>query len=75
MGRANCHTVRPGWSRRSPADIDGQNGQETMPPSKPLAAGASLSRLIVGEITSLERMVQQAVETFGRLDVIVITLA
>ena len=71
MGRAIALQYAQAGATVAAADIDGQTAQETSATIE-AAGGRSLPiRADVGELTSIERMVQQTVETFGRLDVIV----
>src|SRR6266540_2133882 len=71
MGRAIALQYAQAGAAVAAADIDGQTAQETSAAIE-AAGGRSLPiQADVGELTSLERMIQQTVETFGRLDVIV----
>src|SRR5919109_5241743 len=71
MGRAIALQYAQAGATVATADIDGQTAQETSAAIE-AAGGRSLPiQADVGELASIDRMVQQAVETFGRLDVIV----
>src|SRR5438132_3686444 len=71
MGRAIALQYAQAGAAVAAVDIDGQTAQETSAAIE-AAGGRSLPiQADVGELASLDRMVQQAVETFGRLDVIV----
>ena len=71
MGRAIALQYAQAGAAVAAADIDGQTAQETSATIE-AAGGRSLPiQADVGELASIARMVQQTVETFGRLDVIV----
>ena len=71
MGRAIALQAREAGAAVAAADIDGQTAQETSAAIE-AAGGRSLPiQADVGELASIDRMVQRIVETFGRLDVIV----
>jgi NAD(P)-dependent dehydrogenase (short-subunit alcohol dehydrogenase family) len=71
MGRAIALQYAQAGAAVAAADIDGQTAQETSAAIE-AAGGRSLPiQADVGELASIARMVQQIVETFGRLDVIV----
>jgi NAD(P)-dependent dehydrogenase (short-subunit alcohol dehydrogenase family) len=71
MGRAIALQYAQAGAAVAAADIDGQTAQETSAAIE-AAGGRSLPiQADVGELPSIQRMVQQTVETFGRLDVIV----
>ena len=71
MGRAIALQYAQAGAAIAAVDVDGQTAQETSAAIE-AAGGRSLPiQADVGELASIERMVQQTVETFGRLDVIV----
>jgi len=71
MGRAIALQYAASGATVAVADIDGQTAQETGAAIE-AAGGRSLPiQADVGELTSIDRMVQQTVETFGRLDIMV----
>jgi NAD(P)-dependent dehydrogenase (short-subunit alcohol dehydrogenase family) len=71
MGRAIALQYAQAGAAIAAVDVDGQTAQETSATIE-AAGGRSLPiQADVGELASIERMVQQTVETFGRLDVMV----
>jgi len=71
MGRAIALQYAAAGATVTAADIDEQTAQETSAAIE-AAGGRSLPiQADVGELTSIDRMVQQTVETFGRLDMLV----
>jgi NAD(P)-dependent dehydrogenase (short-subunit alcohol dehydrogenase family) len=71
MGRAIALQYAQAGVAVAAVDVDGQTAQETSATIE-AAGGRSLPiQADVGELASIDRMVQQTVETFGRLDVMV----
>ena len=71
MGRAIALQYAQVGAAVAAVDVDGQTAQETSAAIE-AAGGRSLPiQADVGELASIDRMVQQTVETFGRLDIIV----
>ena len=71
MGRAIALQYAQAGAAVAAVDVDGQTAQETSAAIE-AAGGRSLPiQADVGELASIDRMVQQTVETFGRLDVMV----
>jgi NAD(P)-dependent dehydrogenase (short-subunit alcohol dehydrogenase family) len=71
MGRTIALQYAQAGAAIAAVDVDGQTAQETSATIE-AAGGRSLPiQADVGELASIERMVQQTVETFGRLDVMV----
>jgi len=71
MGRAIALQYAQAGATVAAVDVDGQTAHETSAAIE-AAGGRSLPiQADVGELASIDRMVQQTVETFGRLDVIV----
>ena len=71
MGRAIALQYAQVGAAVAAVDVDGQTAQETSATIE-AAGGRSLPiQADVGELASIDRMVQQTVETFGRLDIIV----
>ena len=71
MGRAIALQYAQAGAAIAAVDVDGQTAQETSAAIE-AAGGRSLPiQADVGELANIDRMVQQTVETFGRLDVMV----
>jgi len=71
MGRAIALQYAQAGAAVAAVDVDGHTAQETSAAIE-AAGGRSLPiQADVGELASIDRMVQQTVETFGRLDIIV----